>query len=92
MTTAPQHAERILEASQIANPLRFKTELDNAWHSCRTQVPASGLEGEQQELLETIVENLRGRSSAQRASHPARANAEFALLQHLRTQRLPLPV
>ncbi len=91
MTTAPQHAERILEACQLANPNRFETELESAWHSCRTQVPGSGLEWEQQELLETIVENLRGMSMAQCACHPARLDAEFALLKHLRGQRLALP-
>ena len=86
MTTAPQHAERILQACQLANPNRFETELENAWNSCRTRVPASGLEGEQQELLETIVENLRGMSLAQGACRPARLGAEFALLKHLRRQ------
>ena len=90
MTTAPQHAERILEACQLANPNRLETELEKAWHACRTQVPASGLEWEQQELLETIVENLRGRSNAQCACRPARLNAEFALLKHLCAPRLPL--
>ena len=88
MTTAPQHAERILEACKLANPNRFETELENAWKSCRTHVPASGLEWEQQELLETIVENLRGMSIAQCACHPARLGAEFALLKHLCSQVL----
>ena len=88
MTTAPQHAERILEACQLANPNRLETELENAWNSCRTRVPSSGLEWEQQELLETIVENLRGMSIAQCACHPARLGAEFALLRHLRGQLL----
>ena len=88
MTTAPQHAERILAACQLANPNRFETELENAWNACRTEVPSSGLEWEQQELLETIVENLRGRSMAQCASNPARLDAEFALLKHLRGQLL----
>ena len=84
MTTATQHAERILEACQLANPNRFETELENAWHSCRTRVPSSGLEWEQQELLETIVENLRGKSITLFATHPVRAGAEFTLLKHLR--------
>ena len=88
MTTAPQHAERILEACQLANLNRFETELESAWNSCRTRVPSSGLEWEQQELLETIVENLRGRSIAQHACHPARLDAEFALLKQLRGQAL----
>ena len=70
--------------------MRLETELENAWNACRTQVPASGLEWEQQELLETIVENLRGMSIAQCACHPARLDAEFALLKHLRGRRLPL--
>lgn len=83
MTTAPQHAERILAACQLANLNRFETELESAWNSCRTRVPSSGLEWEQQELLETIVENLRGKSTAQHAWQPARAGAEFALLKHL---------
>ena len=86
MTTAPQHAERILEACQLANPHRFETELENAWHSCRTRVPSSGLEWEQQELLETIVENLRGMTISQHACRPACLGAEFALLKHLRGQ------
>lgn len=91
MTTAPQHAERILEACQLANPNRFESELESAWNSCRTRVPSSGLEWEQQELLETIVENLRGRGIAQHACHPARLGAEFALLKHLR-RHVPQPV
>ena len=86
MTTAPQHAERILEACQLANSNRFETELESAWNYCRTRVPSSGLEWEQQELLETIVENLRGKSIAQHASHPAGVRAELALLKHLRGQ------
>ncbi len=88
MTTAPQHAERILEACQLANPNRFETELENAWHSCRTRVPSSGLEWEQQELLETIVGNLRGMSIAQCAGYPVPKGAEFALLKHLKGQTL----
>ena len=83
MTTAPQHAERILEACLLANPNRFESELEQAWHSCRSCVPSSGLEGEQQELLATIVENWRARSIAQHACHPARLGAEFSLLKHL---------
>ena len=91
ITTAPQHAERILEACQLANPNRFESELENAWHSCRTQVPTSGLEWEQQELLETIVEKLRGMSLAQCAGRPSQVDAEFALLKHLRRQGLQMP-
>ncbi len=88
MTTAPQHAERILEACQLANPNRFETELENAWHSCRTRVPSSGLDWEQHELLATIIENLRGVSIAQCVDQPARVGAGFALLQHLRAHTL----
>lgn len=88
MTTAPQYAERILEACQLANPNRFETELESAWQACRTHVPSSGLEWEQHELLETIVENMRGMSLAQCACHPARLDAEFSLLRHLCGQSL----
>lgn len=84
MTTAAQYADRILEACQLANTNRLELELEDAWNCCRTHVPSSGLEWEQQELLETIVENLRGVSGAPGICPPARLGAEFALLRHLR--------
>ena len=84
MTSAPQHAERILEACQLANPIRLESELELALRSCQTHPASSGLEWEQRELLATIVEDLRGKSIAQHASRPARLGAEVALLRHLR--------
>ena len=83
MTTAAQHAHRILEARQLANPARFENELDRALESCRSRFSLSALEGEQQELLTAIVENMRSMSPAECACHPSRLEAELSLLRHL---------
>jgi len=86
--SAAQHAERILDAWQLANPDRFETELENALTSCKNQAPSSGLEYEQQELLTTVIENLRSMKVAHCVCLPQRLEADLALLQHLRGRRV----
>jgi hypothetical protein len=83
--SAARHAGQILEAWQMADNRRFKSELENAWILCKTQMPASSLEAENQELLESIVEHLRSVPlvEARSAQH---LEADFALLQHLQTR------
>ena len=66
---AAQHAARILAAWSVADPESFERELDSALHSCREETPADHLAGEQQELLESVVEKLRA------MRRPARQNS-----------------
>jgi hypothetical protein len=81
-----KHAERILEAWEMANPKMFESELDQALATCRTRSVSSALEVEQRELLATVAENLRTMSATQYACRPARLQADFALLSHLRSR------
>jgi hypothetical protein len=83
--SAAQHAGRILEAWQMADRSRIEAELETAWLLCKTQVPASRLESENRELLESIVEHLRGLPPTE-AIPPQCLEADFALLCHLRTR------
>jgi hypothetical protein len=81
-----QHAERILAAWKVADPEKFETELESALHSCQKRTSKNILEIEQQELLESVVERLRGSravSGARRTSSAQGLNAGFALLRHL---------
>jgi len=82
---AAQHAARILTAWNGADPLGFERELDSALRA--SDSPASTdllkvdiLEYERRELLNSVVERLRGREKS-----PARQslNAGFVLLEHL---------
>jgi len=88
-----QHAENILAAWNLADPVRFEQELDSAMRSCRRERPANHLECEQREVLESVVERLRSIQSPIRPTtstarnnpfSPQGLNAGFALLEHLR--------
>lgn len=85
--SSAQHAERILAAWNVADPERFETELENALHCCQRKVSTNFLEIEQQELLESVVERLRGANqvagTSKRISSSQGLSAGFALLQHL---------
>lgn len=79
-----QHAEKILAAWSVADPVSFEQELESALHSCRRGAPVGRLECEQQEVLQSVVERLRsvgtpggGRRGLQEV------HAGFALLAHL---------
>jgi len=81
-----QHAERILAAWNVADPEKFETELENALHCCQKRASASIFALEQRELLESVVEQLRGDktvSDSGRKSSAQGLSAGFALLQHL---------
>jgi hypothetical protein len=81
-----QHAERILAAWNVADPEKFETELENALDCCQKRASASIFEIEQRELLESVVEQLRGDKTAHQAGRKSSAqglSAGFALLQHL---------
>jgi hypothetical protein len=82
---AAQHAARILTAWNGADPLGFERELDHAL--CASANAASAdlrkvdlLEYERREVLNSVVERLRGREK----SLPCQSlNAGFVLLEHL---------
>jgi|GEM_PF-3138736 len=82
-----QHAERILAAWTVADPEKFENELESALHCCQKRASDNIFEMEQQELLESVVERLRGdRLTAGRTKKKSSAHslsAGFALLQHL---------
>jgi hypothetical protein len=86
-----QHAERILAAWNVADPERFESELENAFHCCQKSASGSTFEIEQRELLESVVEQLRsgknvtdcGRKSTLQGLSAQGLSAGFALLQHL---------
>lgn len=82
-----QHAERILAAWNVADPEKFETELESALHCCQKIPCTNFLEIEQQELLESVVERLRGGHQSlgdtARQSSAQSLSAGFALLQHL---------
>lgn len=79
MKTA-QHAARILTAWNGADPLGFERELDSVLCASGGQTPVDLLEYERREVLNSVVERLRGRKES-----PARQglNAGFVLLEHL---------
>jgi hypothetical protein len=79
-----QHAERILAAWNVADPVSFEQELENALSSCR-EAPQDHLECEQREVLESVVERLRGRRQLGQPERPSSLglHAGFALLEHL---------
>jgi hypothetical protein len=81
-----QHAERILAAWNVADPEKFETELESAFHCCQKTASGSIFEIEQRELLESVVEQLRSGktiSDSGRNSSALGLRAGFALLQHL---------
>lgn len=78
--SAAQHAERILAAWDRANDGGFRTELETALLACKTEIPGSQLEREQQQLLESVAEQLQSSCTRQRLE------AGFALLRHLRAR------
>ncbi len=82
---AAQHAARILTAWNGADPLGFERELDDALCASANAAPADLckvdlLEYERREVLNSVVERLRGREK----SLPCHSlNAGFVLLEHL---------
>jgi hypothetical protein len=92
-----QHAERILAAWNVADPVSFEQELENALSSCRGETPLDHLEYEQQEVLESVIERLRADAALSASARGFRRrdkekrelpssqglNAGFALLEHL---------
>ena len=85
--SSAQHAERILAAWNVADPEKFETELENAFHCCQRKASKTILETEQRELLESVVLSLRQDRLASgnpvRKSSAQGLSAGFALLQHL---------
>ena len=82
---AALHAQRILEAWDVTAPSerdhgRFAVELKNALSSCSTAAPVSTLEGEQKELLESVVTQLASQSTRHQME------ASLSLLRHLRSR------
>jgi hypothetical protein len=78
--SAAQHAQRILTAWDRANDRGFRTELESALLTCKTELPTSQLEREQQQLLESVAEHLQSKCTGQSLE------AGFALLRHLRAR------
>jgi hypothetical protein len=76
-----QHAGRILEAWRRADAAAFEAEVKQALAACRSIEPASPLESEQRELLETVAERLD--RAWQNAGLPPSAGTGLALLNHL---------
>jgi hypothetical protein len=70
-----QHAERILTAWNLADPTRFRRELQSAISFVGKEAPADHLEYEQREVLESVVERLSAANS--------RPGGVFVLLEHL---------
>ena len=59
MDTA-QHAGNILEAWRFRDLSRFNAALDEAFRACMGGIPVSRLEAEREEILQSVVEHLRG--------------------------------
>jgi hypothetical protein len=77
---AAQHAARILTAWNGADPLGFERELDSALCASGSQAPVDLLEYERREVLNSVVERLRGREKSLACRN---LNAGFVLLEHL---------
>jgi hypothetical protein len=54
-----QHAGKILDAWNTADPVTFELELESALHSCNRAAPVERLESEQQEVLQSVIERLQ---------------------------------
>jgi hypothetical protein len=53
------HAQRIVQAWDCFNYIRFETELECAMAACGRSAPNSELESEEQAVLESVVRQFR---------------------------------
>jgi hypothetical protein len=82
--SAAQYAGRILEAWNHADYGQFEAELERAAARCRMDSPASVLEDERRELLESVVGSLRGLRGEDGNWQVQRMKTPMDLLRHLR--------
>ena len=75
-----QHAANILEAWHNSSELGAALESASSLRSAR---PASNLESERGEMLESIVDHLRQLASRNQLPEPGRRNGALILLSHL---------
>lgn len=77
---AALHARRLLRLLDQNDGIHLKWELDRVGRSLEPGPELSSFEAERWELLECIVENLRGRDPL---AGPGRTEAGIGLLKHL---------
>lgn len=79
-----QYAGRILDAWNHADYGQFEAELERAAARCRSERPASLLDDERRELLESVVGSLRRLRGGGGDWQVQRMKAPMDLLRHLR--------
>ncbi len=82
-----QHAEKILEAWEIENLSDFNAALDEALVACSAHSPASPLEAEREEMLESIIEHIEDRDGREQLPEYS-SGAAVVLLRHLSSSRI----
>jgi hypothetical protein len=85
MDTA-QHAGNILEAWRFRDLSRFNAALHEAFRACMGGIPVSRLEAEREEILQSVVEHLRGYNGSQQLENFSSC-AAVTLLRHLSAGR-----
>ena len=78
-----QHASNILEAWKVRDTSGLGAALETASASCQRAPSVSRLENEREEMLQSIVEHLRGLSSANDLPDQSNGSGAIALLYHL---------
>jgi hypothetical protein len=81
--SAAQYAGRILDAWNHADYGQFEAELERAAARCRIDRPASVLDDERRDLLESVVSSLRRLRSEDGDWPVQRMKAPMDLLRHL---------
>jgi hypothetical protein len=80
---AQERANRILAAWVSGNAERLRLEFDGVLASSRANAPASTVENEEQELLESVVSHLRLWMVQMHTAAGERLQPDLALLRHL---------
>lgn len=78
-----QHASNILEAWKVRDTSGLGAALETASASCKAAPSVSRLENEKEEMLQSIVEHLRGLSSVNDLPDQSKGSGAIALLYHL---------
>ena len=78
------YAQRIVQAWERFEFSRFETELECALCVCKSSIPVSELESEEQAVLESVVHQFRHLGSDDNDSY--RLGAGFFLLRHLQAR------
>lgn len=80
---AQEQAKRILAAWVTGSADGLKSELEGVLRTFRGSAPASPVESEEQELLESVASDLYASLERAQTPQPGRLQSNLALLQHL---------